>query len=52
MTFDKYTNLKEKIVTAVFEKIKKKNKQRTTSLFLFMIQQLCYSQQNKNFSIK
>ena len=26
-------------------------KQRTTSLFLFMNQQLCYSRQNKNFSI-
>ena len=26
-------------------------KQRTTSLFLFLIQQLCYSLQNKNFSI-
>ena len=25
-------------------------KQRTTALFLFMIQQLCYSRQNKNFS--
>ena len=25
-------------------------KQRTTSLFLFMIRQLCYSLQNKNFS--
>ena len=27
-------------------------KQRTTSLFSFMIQHLCYSRQNKNFSIE
>ena len=27
-------------------------KQRTTSLFLFMFQQLCYSGQNKNFQLK
>ena len=27
-------------------------KQRTTSLFVFMNQQLCYSRQNKNFSIR
>ena len=29
---------------------KEKQRLRTTSLFLFMIQQLCYSRQNKNFS--